>query len=117
MTDSETRQRKHEADFKAMCRRQLWQMSDKAIVYQLGRQVGGYEREEIEREASRRGLATARCSNCRRDRAEPGDEEALCSICRSLKDRSRPRGPYDPGAAHALASFGNRRPGSPAYWV
>jgi|SRR5215207_1850515 len=115
MTDSETRQ-KHEADFKAICRRQLLHMSDKAIVYQLGRQIGGYEREEIEREASRRGL-TERCSNCRRDPAEPGDEEALCSSCRSLKDRSRPRGPYDPGAAHALASFGNRRPGSRGYWV
>ena len=37
-----------------MCRRQLAQMSDKAIVYQLGREVGGYEREEIEREAGRR---------------------------------------------------------------
>ena len=100
-----------------MCRRQLAKMSDKAIVYQLGREVGGYEREEIEREAGRRGLATVRCSNCRRDPAEPGDEDALCPSCRSLKDRSRPRGPYDPGAAHALASFGNRRPDSPGYWV
>ncbi len=100
-----------------MCRRQLAQMSDKAIVYQLGREVGGYEREEIEREASRRGLATVRCLNCRRDPAEPGDEDALCSTCRSFKDRSRSRGPYDPGAAHALASFANRRPDGPRFWV
>ena len=100
-----------------MCRRQLAQMSDKAIVYQLARDVGGYEREEIEREAGRRRLATVPCSNCRRDSAEPGDEDALCPSCRSLKDRSRPRGPYDPGAAHALASFGNRRPDTPGYWV
>ena len=93
-------------------------MSDRAIVYQLGREVGGYEREEIEREAARGG-AWRRCaaSNCRREPAEPGDEEALCSSCRSLRDRSRPRGPYDSGAAHALASFGNRRPDSPGYWV
>jgi hypothetical protein len=107
----------HEQEFRAMCRRQLAQMSDKAIVYQLRRPVGGYEREEIEREASRRGLTTVSCLNCQRDPAEPGDEDALCSTCRSFKDRSRSRGPYDPGAAHALASFANRRPDGPRFWV
>ena len=112
-----TEQEQHEHEFRAMCRRQLAQMSDKAIVYQLGREVGGYEREEIEREASRRRLATGRCLNCRRDPAEPGDEDALCSTCRSFKDRSQSRGPYDPGAAHALASFANRRPDGPRFWV
>jgi hypothetical protein len=112
-----THQEQHEHEFRAMCRRQLAQMSDKAITYQLGREVGGYEGEEIEREAVRRGLGTVRCSNCRREFAEPGDEDALCSRCRSLKNRSRPQGPYDLGAAHALASFGNRRPDSPGYWV
>jgi hypothetical protein len=115
MTSTETTE--HEAQFRAMCRRQLRRMSDRAIVDQLGREVGGYEREEIEREAARRSLATVRCHNCRRDPAEPGDEDALCESCRSLKDRSRCRGPYDPGAAHALASFANRRPDGPRFWV
>jgi hypothetical protein len=109
--------REREAQFRAMCRRQLSQMSDKAITYQLRRKVGGYEREEIEREAARRGLATVRCSNCRRDLAEVGDEEALCRSCRALKDRSRPRWAYDPEAAHSLASFANRRPNGPRFWV
>ena len=112
-----TGQEEHEQEFRAMCRRQLEKMSDKAIVYQLRREVGGYEREEIEREASRRGLAAVRCLNCRRDPAERGDEDSLCSTCRSFKDRSRSRGPYDPGAAHALASFANRRPDGPRFWV
>ena len=100
-----------------MCRRQLAQMSDKAIVYQLGRDVGGYEREEIEREAARRGLATVPCSNCRRDPAEPGDEDALCPSCRSLKDRSRPRGPYDPERPTLSPRSRNRRPERPGFWV
>ncbi len=100
-----------------MCRRQLAQMSDKAITYQLGRDVGGYEREEIEREAARRSLATVPCFNCRRDRAAAGDEEGLCSTCRAFKDRSRSRAPYDPGAAHALASLANRRPDGPRFWL
>jgi hypothetical protein len=112
-----TRQEEHEQGFRAMCRRQLANMSDNAIRYQLGRDVGGYEREEIEREAAWRGLAIVRCLNCRRDPAEPGDEDALCSTCRSFKDRSRSRGPYDPGAAHALASFANRRPEGSRFWV
>jgi hypothetical protein len=116
MTNPEIREER-EAEFRAMCRRQLAQMSDEGVRYQLGRHVGGYEREEIEREAARRALATVRCLNCRRDPAKPGDEDGLCSTCRSLKDRSRPRGPYDPGAAHALASFGSRRPNSAGYWV
>jgi hypothetical protein len=112
-----TGQEEHEQKFRAMCRHQLGKMSDKAIGYQLGREVGGYEREEIEREASRRGLATVRCFNCRRDPAQPGDEDALCSTCRSFKDRSRPRWSYDPGAAHALASFANRRAHGARFWV
>ena len=39
-----------------MCGRQLHRISDRAISYQLTRDVGGREREEIEREAAKRGL-------------------------------------------------------------
>jgi hypothetical protein len=49
-------QTEHEREFRAMCRRQLQRMSDRAISYQLTREVGGWEREEIEREAAKRGL-------------------------------------------------------------
>jgi uncharacterized protein YjiS (DUF1127 family) len=50
------RQSQHEREFRATCRRQLRRMSDRAISYQLCRDVGGWEREEIEREATKRGL-------------------------------------------------------------
>ena len=48
--------RERERRFREMCRRQLRPMSERAIGYQLGREVGGWEREEIECEAERRGL-------------------------------------------------------------
>jgi hypothetical protein len=50
------RRTEHEREFRTMCRRQLRRMSDRAISYQLSRDVGGWEREEIEREANKRGL-------------------------------------------------------------
>jgi hypothetical protein len=50
------RQTEHEREFRAICRRQLRRMSDRAISYQLSRNVGGWEREEIEQEAIKRGL-------------------------------------------------------------
>jgi uncharacterized protein YjiS (DUF1127 family) len=50
------RQTEHEREFRAMCRRQLRRMSDGAISYQLTRDIGGWERQEIEREAAMRGL-------------------------------------------------------------
>jgi hypothetical protein len=112
-----TQQRQPEQEFRATCRRQLSRMSDKAIVYQLGRELGGYERDEIEREASRRGLATVRCLHCRRDPAEAGAEDGLCSTCRSFKDRSRSRASYDRSTADALASFANRRQDGARFWV
>jgi hypothetical protein len=50
------RQAEHEREFRAMCRRQLRRMSDRAVGYQLSRDVGGWEREEIRLEAIKRGL-------------------------------------------------------------
>jgi hypothetical protein len=49
-----------EQEFRAMCQRQLQKMSDQAIRFQLTRSVGGWEREEIEREAANRLLTSAR---------------------------------------------------------
>ena len=100
-----------------MCRRQLAQMSDKAIVYQLGRRSAATSARRSS--ARHRGEVWRPCaaSTAAAIRPKPGDEDALCSTCRSFKDRSRSRGPYDPGAAHALASFANRRPDGPRFWV
>ena len=82
------------------------------------RDVGGYEREEIEREASRRGLATVQLLQLPTRPGRAGRRGgSLLDLPLLQGSESVALVPTTPARRTRFASFANRRPHGPRFWV